>query len=287
VSQTEHLHHQYPAAMVNITNRCTLSCKHCFIYRESNPNDRRAEMDTPTMLRKLNDLQKRHGIQHMLWMGGEPLLRPDVLQKGVALFSANTVTSNGTLDPVDLPDCNYVISIDGPPAINDAVRGKGTFAKVMNTLERIPKQFRPTIICQCVVTKQNEDALAELVKIMRSTRADGMTFSFYVPSKNDTSDLTWGSLQRRDKAVDAVIGLKKKYPDFIWNKRRSLELTRSENAGSVTANCPSKRLVLPLYLEDGEFVTPYCCHGNDVNCDLCGSWVVFHLAARLENETYK
>jgi MoaA/NifB/PqqE/SkfB family radical SAM enzyme len=284
VNRTEHPHHQYPAAMVNITNRCTLSCKHCFIYRDSNPNDRRAEMDAETMHQKLADLRKRHGIQHMLWMGGEPLLRPDVLQKGVALFAANTVTTNGTLDPVDLPDCNYVISIDGPPGINDAVRGKGTFKKVMNTLARIPEPFRPKIICQCVVTRQNEHALEELVDILRPSRADGMTFSFYVPSRNDTSDLTWGSLQRRDKAVETVIKLKKNYPDFIWNKTRSLELTRSENAGAVTANCPSKQLVLPLYLEDGEFVTPFCCHGNDVNCDLCGSWVVFHLAARLENE---
>ena len=284
MNQTEHLHHQYPAAMVNITNRCTLSCKHCFIYREKNPNDRRAEMDTPTMLGKLAELQKRHGIQHMLWMGGEPLLRPDVLREGVALFEANTVTTNGTLDPIDLPDCNYVLSIDGPPEINDAVRGKGTFNRVMKTLAGIPNQFRPKIICQCVVTKQNENALVELVDILRPSRADGMTFSFYVPSKNDTSNLTWGSLQRRDNAVDTVIELKKQYPDFIWNKSRALELTRSENAPTVTANCPSKKLVMPLYLADGEFVTPFCCHGNDVNCDLCGSWVVFHLAARLEQE---
>jgi MoaA/NifB/PqqE/SkfB family radical SAM enzyme len=269
--------------MVNITNRCTLSCQHCFIYRDNNPNDRRAEMDTPTMLGKLAELQKRHGIQHMLWMGGEPLLRPDVLREGVALFSANTVTTNGTLDPIDLPDCNYVISIDGPPEINDAVRGKGSFKKVMNTLARIPKQFRPKIICQCVVTKQNEHVLAELVGILRPSRADGMTFSFYVPSRNDTSNLTWGSLQRRDKAVDTVIELKKQYPDFIWNKSRALELTRSQNAPAVTANCPSKQLVMPLYLADGEFVTPFCCHGNDVDCDLCGSWVVFHLAARIES----
>ncbi len=284
MNQTEHLHHPYPAAMVNITNRCTLTCKHCFIYREKNPNDRRAEMDTPTMLGKLAELQKRHSIQHMLWMGGEPLLRPDVLREGVALFAANTVTTNGTLDPIDLPDCNYVISIDGPPGINDAVRGEGTFNKVMKTLAGIPKQFRPKIICQCVVTKQNENALAELVEILRPSRADGMTFSFYVPSKNDTSNLTWDSLQQRDKAVDTVIELKKKYPDFIWNKSRALELTRSDNAPAVTTHCPSKRLVLPLYLEDGKFVIPYCCHGNDVNCDLCGSWVVFHLAARLEQE---
>ena len=56
----------------------------------------------------------------------------------------------------------------------------------------------------------------------------------------------------------------------------------SENAKSVTDNCPSKKLVLPLYLESSGFVMTYCCYGNDVDCDLCGAWVVFHLAAKLE-----
>jgi len=277
--------HQYPVAMVNITNRCTLRCKHCFIYRGGNPNDASAEMKTPVMLKKLAELEKRHGIKHMLWMGGEPLLRPDVLSEGIKLFPSNTITTNGTIKPIDLPDCIYVISVDGPPELNDAVRGQGTFKKVMNTLARIPDAFSSTIMCQCVVTRQNEDSLEELVELLRPTRAEGMTFSFYVPTRNDASELTWGSLERRDRAVRNVLQLKKKYPDFIWNNRRTLELTLSENARSVTDKCPSKDLVLPLYLDGDNFVTPFCCYGNDVDCDLCGAWVVFYLAARLEDES--
>lgn len=274
---------QYPAAMVNITNRCTLRCKHCFVYREGNPNERSAEMDTPTMLKKLSELQKLHGIQGVLWMGGEPLLRPDVLREGIRLFARNTVTTNGTLDLIELPNCSYVISIDGPPELNDSIRGKGTFKKVMETLARVPKKFGSTVMCQCVVTGRNEDSLEELVQLLRPTRAEGMTFSFYVPPRNDTSDLTWGSLKRRDKAVRLVMELKERYPDFIWNNRRSLELMLSENAKAVTDNCPSKKLVLPLYLQGNEFVNPYCCYGNDVDCELCGAWVVFWLAAKLED----
>ncbi len=276
--------HHYPVAMVNITNRCTLRCKHCFIYRDGNPNDASSEMETSVMLEKLAELQKRHGIQHMMWMGGEPLLRPDVLKNGIKLFPHNIITTNGTIQPVELPDCIYVISVDGPPKLNDTIRGNGTIKKVMQTLSKVPDQFSSTIMCQCVVTRQNEDSLEELVKLLRPTRAEGMTFSFYVPTKNDASNLTWGSLKRRDRAVRHVMRLKKKYSDFIWNNDRTLELTLSENAKTVTDNCPSKSLVLPLYLEGSEFVTPFCCYGNDVDCDLCGAWVVFYLAARLEKE---
>jgi MoaA/NifB/PqqE/SkfB family radical SAM enzyme len=218
----------------------------------------------------------------MLWMGGEPLLRPDVLEKGISFFKSNTITTNGTLDPIELPDCTYVISIDGPPEINDAVRGNGSFAKVMTTLSRIPKKYASKIMCQCVVTRQNEDELEKLVQLLRPTRAEGMTFSFYVPRENDMTDLTWGSLERRDQAIHKVMALKHKYPDFVWNNGRSLELMLSDNAMSVTNNCPSKELILPLYLEGSGFVTPFCCYGNDVDCDLCGAWVVFYLAAKLE-----
>ena len=273
---------QYTAAIVNITNRCTLRCQHCFIYRQGNPNDPRNEMDTPTMIKKLSELQKRHGIQTMLWMGGEPLLRPDVLLEGTKLFSRNTVTTNGTRDLMDLPYCTYVVSIDGPPELNDSIRGEGTFQKVMDTLSRVPEHFEPRVMCQCVVTKQNEDSLEDLVKHLEPTRAEGMTFSFYVPPRNDNSEFTWGSLERRDKAVYEVMRLKEAYPQFVWNKRRSLELMLSENARSVTNDCLSMKYVLPLYLEGDEFVSPYCCYGNDVDCDLCGAWVVFHMAARLD-----
>ena len=282
MTETETGYRQYPAAMVNITNRCTLRCKHCFIYRDGNPNDPHKEMDTSTMIGKLSELQERHGIGTMLWMGGEPLLRPDVLREGAELFERNTVTTNGTIDLIDLPRCTYVVSLDGPPELNDGIRGKGTFGKVMKTLLRVPEDFEPTVMCQCVVTRTNENHLEELVEHLRPTRAEGMTFSFYVPPQNDESELTWGSLKRRDEAVYEVFRLKEKYPDFIWNNRRTLELTLSENAKQVTDNCPSKKYVLPLYLEGDQFVTPFCCYGNDVDCDLCGAWVVFYIAAKLE-----
>jgi hypothetical protein len=56
-------------------------------------------------------------------------------------------------------------------------------------------------------------------------------------------------------------------------------LMSSQNALKYTTNCPVKKYMLPLYLGDDGFEIPYCCYGNDVNCDLCGAWAVFHLAA--------
>ncbi len=277
--------YQYPAATINITNRCTLRCRHCFIYRDGNPNDKNIDMETDVLLRKISEVQQRLGIQTMLWMGGEPLLRPDVLREGAELFAKNTVTTNGTLDLIDLPRCIYVVSLDGPPALNDAIRGQGTFERVMSTLSHVPEGFGPKVMVQCVVTKLNENNLEELVELLKPSSAQGMTFSFYVPRKDDASEFTWGSLERRDRAVREVMRLKEKYRGFIWNSSRGLELTLSQHAKTVTDNCPSQRLVYPLWLEKDGFSQPFCCYGNDVDCDLCGAWVVFHLAARLEQNS--
>jgi MoaA/NifB/PqqE/SkfB family radical SAM enzyme len=273
---------QWPAAMVNITNRCNLRCRHCFVFRDENPTDRKGEMGTETMVKQLGALQVRHGIQTMLWMGGEPLIRQDVLREGTKLFSKNTVTTNGTIDLIDLPRCTYVVSIDGPQEINDTIRGKGSFRRVMKTLSRLPDDFDPTVMCQYVVTKENEAGMEETVRILRETRAQGMTFSFYVPPRKDNSSLTWGSLERRDKAVREAMRLKELYPKFVWNRYRALELTLSQNAKAVTDKCYAKELVMPLYLDGDRFVHPFCCMGNDADCDLCGSWVVFNLAAKIE-----
>jgi MoaA/NifB/PqqE/SkfB family radical SAM enzyme len=273
---------QFPVAMVNITNRCNLRCKHCFVFREANPTSIQNEMDTKTMLKKLSSLQKKYDINTMLWMGGEPLLRPDVLKEGIKIFPKNHITTNGTIDLIDFPNCIYVISLDGPPQYNDTIRGKGTYEKVMRTIKKVPEKFGSKVMCQCVVTKKNETLLEDLVKLLKPTRFEGMTFSFYVPPANDNSKLTWRTIENRDSAVLEVLRLKELYPDFIWNNKRTLELTLSENCMSVTDNCPSKEYVLPLYLDGQDFTTPFCCYGNDVDCDLCGAWVVFYIASLLE-----
>jgi len=91
----------------------------------------------------------------------------------------------------------------------------------------------------------------------------------------------WETLEEREEAVDIVCELKRRYPDLIWNSARSLELLRPATARLVTDHCPMQKLMLPLYIEGDHFTTPFCCYGNDVDCDRCGSWGVFSMAARI------
>lgn len=281
----------YPLVVVNVTNHCNLTCEHCFIFRDGNPNEApksiREEMSPESMLETLRGLRDRHGITVALWMGGEPLLKPRVLADGIRLFAHNTIVTNGTVPLIDFgPAVLYVVSLDGPEDLNDAIRGEGCYRRVTRNLSNLPHGFSTPVQVQCVVTRRNQHRLQELVETVRTTQAHWMTFSFYVPRATDTSPDAWATVEERVWAVREVQRLKEKYAGFVRNSRLSLELMLPPHARRVTDACPAHDAILPLYLEGDHFTTPFCCYGNDVDCDRCGAWVVFHLAARLGAERY-
>jgi hypothetical protein len=272
---------RYTGAMVNVTNRCTLACKHCFVFREANPNRPQRDMPAERMLAEIERLRDRHGIERMTWMGGEPMMRWRMIEKGVRLFADNTVVTNGTLPLRDFgPTVIYVISLDGPKEVNDPVRGEGVFDRVMKTLSDVPNGFGSKVMVQCVLHRGNQRHADEFVRILRSTRADGVSFSFYVPSAGEVSSRAWESVEEREAAVDIVWDVKRRYGGFIWNSGRMLDLLRPTTARLVTDNCLLLKTTLPLYLEGNRFVTPFCCYGNDVDCNRCGAWRLFATAAK-------
>jgi len=273
---------KFPAAMLNVTNRCNLTCAHCFVFTDGNPNDPADDIPDERLLEELVRVRDRHGLFGMLWMGGEPMIRWRLLERGVKLFRRNVITTNGTIPLKDFgPDVTYVVSLDGPADLNDPVRGEGVYAKVRRMLLSLPEEFAPTVQIQCVVNKKNQHRLEELVVDFVGTPVDGVAFTFHVPSEGEQSELSWRDAVEREEAVDEVLALKEKHPQFVWNSRRALELMRPATAKLVTDHCPALRTVLPLYVEAGAFSTPKCCYGNNADCDRCGAWVVFAHAAKL------
>jgi MoaA/NifB/PqqE/SkfB family radical SAM enzyme len=237
-------------------------------------------MSDAVMLATLVRLRERHKIRSALWMGGEPLLRWRLLAHAVRLFPRNTITTNGTIRLADFgPEVLYVVNLDGPEDLNDAIRGAGVYARVMRNLWRVPDDFSSPIQVQCTVTRSNQARLGELVEALRGTRVKWMTFSFYVPRRGERVGYAWADNDERAVAVREVLRLKERHPGFIRNSRRSLELMLPPHARQVTAACPARARILPLYLDGDHFSTPPCCYGNDADCERCGAWIVFHLAS--------
>ncbi len=264
---------RFPYAVVEVTKHCNLRCSTCFFFqafqhREKNFSDEQ-------MLEKLRCLQKRHQIKQVTWVGGEPLLRLELMEQAIQIFDMNVMFTNGTLPIPDLP-IGIGISLDGPPDINDRIRGDGVYARVEQTLRAAPH----AVFIQSVVTQINAPRLEEFVEgLTRLPNVFGVVLSIYVPQTNDTSGLAF-SLEERDQLLENMLRLKDRFGDFIINERRALELTHSSTAQAITRQCDMKTrsLALDYRLQRRR----PCCYGENVDCDLCAAPTPFNMAARQE-----
>ncbi len=121
---------------VNVTLRCNLSCVMCTTCYDA------PELTTAELKRLVNEAADM-GVRVFNPLGGEPLVRQDLeeaLAHAVERGMFVTLTTNGTLlrperaarlariSPARL---HVNISLDGPEAAHDAVRGKGNFARAI------------------------------------------------------------------------------------------------------------------------------------------------------------
>ena len=124
-----------PVVVWNVTRRCNLHCGHC--YADSHDRDYPGELDTGEGVRLIGDLAA-FGVPTVLFSGGEPLLRPDLLKLAAlaqSLGMRTVLSTNGTrIDAavaaeIAVAGFSYVgISLDGIGPLNDKMRGsRGAF----------------------------------------------------------------------------------------------------------------------------------------------------------------
>jgi MoaA/NifB/PqqE/SkfB family radical SAM enzyme len=243
---------EFPAGLVNVTNVCNLSCRHCFVFRADNPNEARDKMDDATLLHQLRVLRDKHRIRSMLFMGGEPMIRKDLVLEAMKLFESASIVTNGTYGIPSVPGHLVTVSLDGPEELNDPIRGQGVFQKVKQAIHERDPDDGTIVMLQMALTRENAPGLEAFVEEVKDWPVSGVAFTFHVPAAGESAPLAWDDLGERDLVIDRVIALKGKYPGVI---------------------------TLPLYMgEGGQFERPFCCYGNDVDCTRCGAYAVFNAA---------
>lgn len=122
-----------------ITKRCNLSCIHCISYSPFIPK----ELTTKECLKVIDKL-KEFGCRELFLTGGEPFVRKDiflilsyakkrgfyigVITNGVLIDKKEALKMKGLVDKIG-------VSLDGSKAeINDKIRGKGTFKKIIKAI---------------------------------------------------------------------------------------------------------------------------------------------------------
>jgi len=158
-----------------ITEACNLRCTHCLSAELW--TERRGELDLD-QCRALIDELARMEVFQVNFGGGEPFLRHDFLDilryahyRGIT----TCVSTNGTLLNDALVDellrvapVYLQVSLDGARAeTNDAIRGRGTFARILAGIELLSEHGYPDLSLNMVVTRLNVDEIADFNRLAR------------------------------------------------------------------------------------------------------------------------
>ena len=138
--------------LLNITNRCNLSCRHCYL---GDPGKK--DINAGILEKAVSQFDEMGGLKLMI-SGGEPLLHPafQELMEMLNLYELRIVVlSNGTLIEEKTADklSAYVdevqVSIDGIHS-HDLLRGKGSFEKAMRGIKNLKMAGVPVSVATMV-----------------------------------------------------------------------------------------------------------------------------------------
>ncbi len=191
--------HIPPFIICSITSKCNLHCKGCYARENNICSDN--EVKNQLTAQEWGNIfaeAKQLGINFVLLVGGEPLMRPDVLEEAAKypeimfpIFTNGTIMNeqylqffkkNRNLVPI--------ISVEGHEQATDDRRGQGTYElldRTMDVLERAHLLFGTSI----TVTRENmQEVLSEtFVQELLDKGCRGILYIEYVPVDEKSMEL--------------------------------------------------------------------------------------------------
>jgi len=173
-------------AVFDITNRCNLSCLHCY------SSEQREELTTTDVYHVLDKLSTA-GVGMIDFGGGEPLLRTDIFDiltysKHLGLYTS--ISTNGILldencvKRLKILNIDHVcISLDGAkPETHDHIRNKkGTYEKTISGIKNCVNAGITTQI-STVFMNSNINELGDMYTLLESLHVDGWYIYDFVPA---------------------------------------------------------------------------------------------------------
>lgn len=153
-----------PVVVWNVTRRCNLACLHC--YADAAPTADPQELTTQEARIMIADLAE-FGVPVLLFSGGEPLLREDLLELGqyaASLGIRTVISTNGTLidrtmaKGIKEAGFSYVgVSLDGLEETHDRFRGRrGAFQAALSGI-RVCQQEGIKVGLRFTISRYNLD----------------------------------------------------------------------------------------------------------------------------------
>ncbi len=204
-----------PVVVWNVGRRCNLRCIHC--YSQSQDVDYPDELTTAEGKALIDDLAQ-YGSPVLLFSGGEPLMREDILELIGHARSRGmraVLSTNGTLITRELAkklkdlDLSYVgISLDGLQKTHDMFRGKkGAFDEAIQGLRNC-KEAGIKVGLRFTMNKKNVEDIPGIFQLLRDEDIPRACFYHLVytgrGSKIIDEDLT---KEETRKTVDLLMDL--------------------------------------------------------------------------------
>lgn len=163
-----------PVVAWNCTQRCNLRCRHC--YSNAGEGGAGEELSGAEAREMISGLA-RYGVPVLLFSGGEPLLRPDVMELGAwaagkgirtVLSTNGTLIGRGEATAIRESGFSYVgISLDGLESDNDRFRGvAGAFDEAIEGMRQCINAGLKTGL-RVTLTRQNLTSLEPLLDLAR------------------------------------------------------------------------------------------------------------------------
>ena len=266
----------------DIINVCNLHCTHCYWWlNRKNENN---EMGPEKWREIIKKTFKKKRIFVVTLVGGEPTLRPDVIQVFCEEMPKRVcVVTNGTYPLKRFENLYfYWISLDGTEKVHDRIRGEGSYSKTRHNIlnyissphnQRGGKPIWKDIWITMTINTLNYKTVEDLVEEWKG-KVNKMGFQFHTPFvKGDPLWMPFG--EKRNEVVDKLIALKERYPDFVLNGENQLSLMKGNwgGIGTTPVQCPSWAI---LALDHMGRVKQPCCIGSADRgalkpiCEECG-----------------
>lgn len=202
-----------PVIVWNITRACNLNCVHCYARAVHHSDEN--ELTTQEGFTLLNDLAAFE-VPVILFSGGEPLVRPDLIELAnyaVGKGMRAVISTNGTL--IDKKKANelkkvgisYVgISLDGLEKVNDHFRGMdGAFKMALKGIDNC-REAGIKVGLRFTINKPNASQVPGIFNIMEEREIERICFYHLVYSGRG-SDLIDQDLSHEEtrKIVDLII----------------------------------------------------------------------------------
>jgi MoaA/NifB/PqqE/SkfB family radical SAM enzyme len=264
---------------VDVNNVCNLHCTHCYWWLNRKEEQ---DMSAEDWRRIIRDVFNKQRIFVTTLVGGEPTLRQDILEVFCELMPRRVcVVTNGTF-PLKRYDGLYFywVSLDGTERVHDNIRGKGSYTKTkQNIMEYIsgpPRRGKPAykdIWLTMTINSVNHHTVEDLTEEWRGT-VNKIGFQFHTPFvKGDPLTFPFG--EERNRVVDKIIELKRKYPDYVINSVKQISLMKGNwgGVGTTPVQCPSWAILSLDHM--GRLKQPCCIGSADSKslkplCEDCG-----------------